>query len=47
LQICYTWIWDELLTKYVDAMVEHKTFDEMRALHEVLEEATKEVRDEE
>jgi hypothetical protein len=44
MQICFTWIWDELLTKYVDAMVEHKTFSELRALRVALEEATREVR---
>jgi hypothetical protein len=44
LQACYTWIWDDLLTKYVNAMVERKTFAEIRALRESLEEATREVR---
>jgi hypothetical protein len=44
MQACYTWIWDDLLTKYVNAMVEHKTFAEIRALREALEEATREIR---
>jgi hypothetical protein len=44
LQICYTWIWDELLSKYVDAMVEHKTFGEICALREALEDAIRECR---
>jgi predicted phage gp36 major capsid-like protein len=44
MQICYTWIWDDLLTKYVNAMVEHKTFAEMRVMREALEEATREIR---
>jgi hypothetical protein len=40
MQVCFTWIWDELLTKYVDAMVEYKTFSELRAMRVALEEAT-------
>jgi hypothetical protein len=44
MQTCYTWIWDDLLTKYVNAMVEHKTFAEIRVLREALEEATREIR---
>jgi hypothetical protein len=44
MKICYTWIWDDLLTKYVNAMVEDKTFAKIRVLREALEEATREIR---
>jgi hypothetical protein len=43
MQRCYTWIWDDLLTKFVNAMVEHKSVAEIRVLREALEEATREI----
>jgi len=37
LQYCFTWIWDEELSKYVDEMVIHKTASKIRGLREALE----------
>ena len=44
MQICFTWIWEEQLSKYVEAMVEQKTGAQIRALREALEAAINQVR---
>jgi hypothetical protein len=43
MHICYTWIWDDFLTEYMNEMVEHKTFAKKCIMREALEEATREI----
>nr|XP_051212359.1 uncharacterized protein LOC127330036 [Lolium perenne] len=42
-QYCFSWIWEEQLSKYVNEMVIHKTAAEIRVLPEALEVASNQV----